>query len=62
VARDDAVRGAGELDHALLGVDVRRLVGLAERRAGLALGEVAVEIAVVRRQDERRIAVDAEVL
>src|SRR5207245_3150836 len=62
VAGNDAVRGAGELDHALLILDVGGLVRFAERRAGLVLGEVAVEITVVGSEHEGRIAVHAAVL
>src|SRR5215813_5183878 len=35
VARDDAIDGAGQLDHALLGPDVGGPVGVRERGAGL---------------------------
>src|SRR5450631_2616733 len=62
VARDDAVHGAGEMDHALLILDIRGLVRFAERGAAFVLGEVAVEVAIVGSEDEGRVALDADVL
>src|SRR5580700_4720312 len=63
VAGDDAVGiAAGELNHALLILDVGGVVGVGESGAGFVLGEVAVKIAIVGGQDEWRIAVDANIL
>jgi hypothetical protein len=44
VARDDAVHGASELDHAILVLDICGLVDFAEGGAGFVLGEIAVKV------------------
>src|SRR5579863_7370444 len=62
VARHNAIGRAGELNHALLVLDIRCMVRLAERRAGLTLREVAIQVDAVRCQHEWRIAVDSQVL
>ena len=62
VARNDAVGGSCQFDHPRLVLDVRGLIGLRERRACLALREVAIQIAIVRSQHKRGIAFDPEIL
>jgi hypothetical protein len=62
VARDDAVRRAGQLDHALLVLNVGGLIGFGESGAGFVFRKIAIEIAIVGGQDERRSALDAQVL
>jgi len=63
VAGDDAIGiASGELNHARLILDVRGPKIFRESGAGFVFGEIAIEIAVVGREDERRIAFDAQIL
>src|SRR5215472_15687713 len=62
VARHDAVGRACQFDHPCLVLEVGRLIGLRKRRAGLVLGEVAVEIAIVGGQNKGGISVHAQIL
>ena len=63
VAGKDAVRiSSSEFDHALLILDVSEPEIVGEGRAGFVFGEIAIEIAIVGSQDERRRAFDADVL
>src|SRR3984957_13702177 len=62
MARYDTIGRTGELNHALLVLDIRCMVRLAERRAGLTLRKVAIQVDAVRCQHEWRSAVDLQVL
>src|SRR5579864_3120444 len=52
----------GKLNHALLILDVGSVIGVGECGAGFVFGEVAIEIAIVGGEDERRIAFDEQIL
>src|SRR5262249_15447315 len=62
VAGNNAVGRAGELDHPLLVLDVGGAIGLRESGAGFVFRKIAIEIAIVGGQNERRTPFDAQVL
>src|SRR6266849_7967378 len=62
VAGHDAVHRSGKIDHPRLGGDIGRMIGLAEGGAGQVRRQIAIEITIVRSQDERRISVHPEIL
>jgi hypothetical protein len=62
VAGDDAVGGAGELDHAGLCGDVVLFERRIERGAGAMRAQILVEIKIVGGEDVGRIAFDENVL
>lgn len=62
MARQDALGGTGELNHAVLAADVGIVIGVGESGASLVFDEITVEIYIVRGEDELRIPGHAKVL
>ena len=58
VAGNDAIDGAGKLNHAFLILDVCRVIRIAERGAGHVRFQIAVEIGIVGGQHKARRAFD----
>src|SRR5258706_1686157 len=62
VTGHNAGGGAGQRDHALLGLEIRRHVGGIERGAGAMRLKILVEVAIVGRQHVGRVARYADIL
>ena len=62
VARHDAIGRSRKLHHAFLVADVGGVVNVGKGGAGFVFGEIAIKVQIVRGEDERGSACNAEVL